>query len=316
MILGYDNKTNWTMWEMQQFRNMKNCDGSEVSFCYATKSYFVISILSRDWFLSDTSNLGTLSPFTNAFFFWILTARGYARGRGYAPSITSDRTSGWHATFGEESGKSVARWSSLWVDICVARCVKQCQIRRNQSKRSLIDYLTMLSGSKAAFRTNFLQERSAKNGNLLNYGTLFFLLDSGTSLTCIKKIRLNLFLFQSKEKLAQLWRALLCTWLIHTKIGKEPLQPPTQSPEKLVSVPSFEVSLLCWYVSFCSSLSPLLVCFLLQKFVSFASTLLLWILGFFRSSIELTAESRKISRGRHCKLPVSVVLYLYRQNTD
>ena len=37
MILGYDNKTNWTMWEMQQFRNMKNCDGSEVSFCYATK---------------------------------------------------------------------------------------------------------------------------------------------------------------------------------------------------------------------------------------------------------------------------------------
>ena len=190
MILGYDNKTNWTMWEMQQFRNMKNCDGSEVSFCYATKSYFVISILSRDWFLSDTSNLGTLSPFTNAFFFWILTARGYARGRGYAPSITSDRTSGWHATFGEESGKSVARSSSLWVDICVARCVKQCQIRRNQSKRSLIDYLTMLSGSKAAFRTNFLQERSAKNGNLLNYGTLFFLLDSGTSLTCIKKIRL------------------------------------------------------------------------------------------------------------------------------
>ena len=104
-------------------------------------------------------------------------------------SITSDRTSGWHAT-SEESGKSVARWSSLWVDICVARCVKQCQIRRNQSKRSLIDYLTMLSGSKAAFRTNFLQERSAKNGNLLNYGTLFFLLDSGTSLTCIKKIRL------------------------------------------------------------------------------------------------------------------------------
>ena len=128
--------------------------------CYATKSYFVISILSRDWFLSDTSNLGTLSPFTNAFFFWILTARGYARGRGYAPSITSDRTSAWHATFGEESGKSVARWSSLWVDICVARCVKQCQIRRNQSKRSLIDYLTMLSGSKAAFRTNYLHERS------------------------------------------------------------------------------------------------------------------------------------------------------------
>ena len=152
------------------------------------------------------------------------------RGRGYAPSITSDRTTAWHATFGEESGKSVARWT-LWVDICVARCVKQCQIRRNQSKRSLIDYLTMLSGSKAAFRTNFLQERSftlsAKNGNLLNYGTLFFLLDSGTFLTCIKKIRLNLFLFQSKEKLAQLWRALLCTWLIHTKIGKEPLQPPT-----------------------------------------------------------------------------------------
>ena len=145
--------------------------------------------------------------------------------------------------------------------ICVARCIKQCQIRRNQSKRSLIDYLTMLSGSKAAFRTNFLQERSftlsAKKGNLLNYGTLFFLLDSGTSLTCIKKIRLNLFLFQSKEKLAQLWRALLCTWLIHTKIGKEPLQPPTQSPEKLVSVPSFELSLLCWYVFFCRNLSPL-----------------------------------------------------------
>ena len=84
----------------------------------------------------------------------------HACGRGYAPSITSDRTSAWHATFGEESGKSVARWSSLWVDICVARCVKQCQIRRNQSKRSLIDYLTMLSGSKAAFRTNYLHERS------------------------------------------------------------------------------------------------------------------------------------------------------------
>ena len=144
------------------------------------------------------------------------------------------------------------------------------------------------------FHFDFLNTSlSAKNGNLLNYGTLFFLLDSGTSLTCIKKIRLNLFLFQSKEKLAQLWRALLCTWLIHTKIGKELLQPPTQSPEMLVSVPSFEVSLLCWYVSFCSSLSPLLVCFLLQKFVSFASTLLLWILGFFKRSLGPTAESRK-----------------------
>ena len=129
------------------------------------------------------------------------------------------------------------------------------------NQRGVLSTTWLLSGSKAAFRTNFLQERSftlsAKKGNLLNYGTIFFLLDSGTSLTCIKKIRLNLFLFQSKEKLAQLWRALLCTWLIHTKIGKEPLQPPTQSPEKLVSVPSFELSLLCWYVFFCRNLSPL-----------------------------------------------------------